>query len=70
MHIVRLLAPQLENEDHTKDIDFSRAGIRARWEAGYRETRRVLVEAPWEAEVDPIEGFYLHECEPVASMMP
>jgi NTE family protein len=70
MHIVRLLAPQLENEDHTKDIDFSRAGIRARWEAGYRETRRVLAEAPWEGEVDPLDGFYLHECEPAASVMP
>ena len=23
MHVVRLLAPQLENENHTKDVDFS-----------------------------------------------
>ena len=26
MHLVRLLAPRLDNEDHTKDIDFSAAG--------------------------------------------
>ncbi|WP_431272196.1 DUF3734 domain-containing protein [Dankookia sp. P2] len=30
MHVVRLLAPGLDQEDHAKDIDFSRAGIRAR----------------------------------------
>ena len=47
MHVVRLLAPALEGEDHTKDIDFSPAGIRARWEAGYADTRRVIAKAPW-----------------------
>jgi hypothetical protein len=31
MHVERLLAPRLDGEDHTKDIDFSRAGIRKRW---------------------------------------
>ena len=47
MHVVRLLAP-LEGEDHTKDIDFSRKGIRSRWEAGYGDARQVLADAPWE----------------------
>src|SRR3954464_1237386 len=56
MHVVRLLAPQLENENHTKDVDFSPSSIRARWEAGYVKTMRALDEAPWEAEVDPLEG--------------
>jgi hypothetical protein len=27
MHVVRLLAPRLDNESHTKDIDFSPGGI-------------------------------------------
>jgi len=27
MHVVRLLAPQLENDNHTKDVDFSPSGI-------------------------------------------
>ncbi len=31
MHVVRLLAPPFEGEDHTKDIDFSPRGIRRRW---------------------------------------
>jgi NTE family protein len=69
MHVVRLLAPPLEGDDHTKDIDFSRKGIRARWAAGYDDARRVLEAAPWEAEVDPIEGFYLHECRPATAPM-
>jgi len=69
MHVVRLIAPPLEGEDHTKDIDFSRKGIRCRWTAGYSDASRVLADAPWEAEVDPIEGFYLHECRPATAPM-
>jgi NTE family protein len=29
MHVARLVAPKLDREDHTKDIDFTPAGIRA-----------------------------------------
>jgi NTE family protein len=61
MHVVRLLAPQLDNEDHTKDVDFSPRGIRERWEAGYAHTSRMLEKAPWRAASDPLEGFILHE---------
>ena len=61
VHVMRLLAPRLEGEDQTKDIDFSPAGIRKRWEAGLADARKALKAAPWEAGVDPIEGFYLHE---------
>ena len=61
MHVVRLLAPPVDGEDHTKDIDFSPAGIRARREAGYHDTLRLISEAPWQGKFDPIEGFILHE---------
>jgi NTE family protein len=61
MHVVRLLAPPLDGEDHTKDVDFSPNGIRRRWEAGYTDTRRVLDLAPWSGDFDPVEGFILHE---------
>jgi len=61
MHVVRLLAPALKGEDHTKDIDFSADGIRARWEAGLRNTSAVIARAPWTAPVDQLEGFVLHE---------
>jgi NTE family protein len=61
MHVVRLLAPQLGHEDHTKDVDFSPGGIRERWEAGYAHTSKMLERAPWRADHDPLEGFILHE---------
>jgi len=61
MHVVRLLAPALEGESHTKDIDFSAHGIRTRWEAGLENTRAVIARAPWSDPVDPLEGFVLHE---------
>jgi NTE family protein len=64
MHVVRLLAPRLENENHTKDIDFTPSGIRMRREAGFEATMRALRQAPWQGEFDPIEGVILHESMP------
>jgi NTE family protein len=61
MHVVRLLAPRLGNEDHTKDVDFSPSGIRQRWEAGYANAQRALQQAPWEGEFGPLDGVVLHE---------
>jgi NTE family protein len=61
MHVVRLLWPGHDSEDHTKDLDFSPSGIRKRWDAGYEKTMRAIEAAPWEGEFDPIEGIYLHE---------
>ena len=61
MHVVRLLAPALEFEDHSKDIDFSPEGIRQRREAGYRHTMETLEQAPWRGTFNPLEGFILHE---------
>ena len=61
MHLVRLLAPRLDGEDHTKDIDFTRAGVRSRWQAGYEHAQRVLAEKPWECEVDMLQGIVIHE---------
>ncbi|MEO5659718.1 MAG: DUF3734 domain-containing protein, partial [Polaromonas sp.] len=61
MHVVPLLAPRLEREDVTKDIDFSATGIRARWQAGYADTRRQLELAPWQRPVDTMDGVIIHE---------
>lgn len=60
MHVVQLLAPQLDSEDHTKDVDFSAGGIRRRWDAGYAHTRAVLESAPWVDAFDPLSGVILH----------
>src|SRR4029450_5890973 len=56
MHVARLVAPALEREDHTKDIAFTPAGIRSRWQAGYADTKRMIERAPWTAPVDPMDG--------------
>ena len=61
MHVARLIAPQLDGEDHTKDIDFTPAGIRARWQAGYTDTKAMLGRAPWNRPVDPIDGVVIHD---------
>ena len=61
MHVVRLIAPKLDGEDHTKDIDFTASGIASRWRAGYDDTRRMLAAAPWRAPVDPVEGVIIHD---------
>jgi NTE family protein len=66
MHVVRLLSPKLDNESHTKDIDFSPAGIRRRWQAGYADTMRALERQAWIGEFGLLDGVILHEPEPGA----
>ena len=61
MHVVQLLAPRLNHENYTKDIDFSRSGIRHRWEAGFEHTKHMLERKPWTAKCDPLEGVILHQ---------
>ena len=68
MHIVQLLAPRFDNENHTKDVDFSPSGIRMRCEAGYKATVRALNEAAWLGEFDPLEGVILHRPKPDHAM--
>ncbi len=69
IHIVRLLAPRLDGEDHTKDIDFTPVGIKARWAAGYADTQDAIAQKPWDCEVNPLEGLLLHEHESTRSSM-
>jgi NTE family protein len=61
MHLVRLLAPRLEREDHTKDIDFSEEGITARWQAGYECSRRAVGHRPWDCQTDALSGVLIHD---------
>jgi NTE family protein len=61
MHVAHLLAPRIDGEDHTKDIDFTSAGIQARRSAGYADTMRMVERSPWKtANADPIEGVIEH----------
>jgi NTE family protein len=68
MHVVRLLAPRLDHEDHTKDLDFTPTGIRKRWAAGYANARRAIELAPWRREFGPLDGVILHEPEDAARL--
>ena len=68
MHVARLIAPKIDGEDHTKDIDFTPDGIRARWQAGYADTKAMLARAPWNQPVDPIDGVVIHD--PVTRLAP
>jgi NTE family protein len=63
MHIVRLKAPRLDHEDHLRDIDFTSAGIHARWEAGFADTMRMLERRPWETPIDPMMGVAVYESD-------
>ena len=60
MHVAHLLAPRLEGEDHTKDIDFTPAGVNARREAGFADTMKMIERSPWREPTDPIEGVVEH----------
>ena len=68
MHVVQLLAPQLDREDHTKDVDFSPSGIQRRWNAGYAHTKAVLAREPWAGQFDPLSGVILHEAEELSAL--
>jgi NTE family protein len=68
MHVVRLIAPMVEHEDQSKDVDFSKNGIRRRWEAGYADAMAALEKAPWKGAFDPLEGVILHEFESQSSV--
>jgi NTE family protein len=63
MHVIPLLSSRLAGEDHTKDIDFSPQGIRARWRAGHADTLRAIARAPWREPVDPIAGVVVHRAD-------
>jgi NTE family protein len=58
---VLLLAPRLDNESYTKDIDFSPAGICKRWETGYADTMRALTQQPWIGEFDFLDAVVVHK---------
>lgn len=61
MHVVRLLAPQLDRETHIKDADFSAASLSQRWDAGHRDARSAIERAAWRGEHDPLAGLILHD---------
>jgi hypothetical protein len=56
MHLMRLVAPRLPDEDHTKDMDFNSPRIHARWQAGLSDCRRALARQAWLAPAGSMDG--------------
>lgn len=61
MEVVHLGYADRPWELETKDIDFSRCAIDARWTKGYRDACRVLERKPWLEPVPPGTGAVVHE---------
>ena len=62
MHLVRLLSPRLDGEDHTKDIDFTRSGIEKPLEGGLRpRAQGAGREAVGSARPTLLAGVVIHE---------
>jgi len=60
MHIVEINAPSFDGEGYSRDIDFSHASIRERWQTGYADTRRMIARRPWDDPIDPKVGVAVH----------
>ncbi len=61
MHLMRLVAPRLPDEDHSKDMDFNLSRIQARWRAGLADAQRVLARRAWLEPVDATQGLVVHD---------
>ncbi len=47
MHVVRLRAPPVDDEDHSKDVDFKQTGIREPWQGENTSTKHVALAFDW-----------------------
>jgi NTE family protein len=61
MHVARLVAPRLDGEDHTKDIDFTPSAFERACKPASPTTHGCWNEAPWRKPVDPTDGVIIHE---------
>jgi NTE family protein len=60
MHLVEINAQPTEGETNARDYDFSRSTIKARWQAGYADTCRMLERRPWDDPIDPATEITLY----------
>ena len=56
MHLLEINAERLDDENNSREYDFSPATIDARWRAGYADTCRVIARRPWDNPIDPAVG--------------
>ena len=56
MHLLEINAEPLQGETNSREYDFTKATIEARWRAGYADAHRMIVRRPWENQIDPSVG--------------
>jgi NTE family protein len=61
INVVRLIMKAMPTDDHTKDIDFGRARLTARWQAGVRDADRALRHKRWLTPLPAPIGMAIHE---------
>jgi NTE family protein len=66
MHLVRLPYAGPDWNMPAKDINFSKASIRWRWDQGYTDALRAIAQAGWLAAVDEDVGLVVHHVPPQA----
>jgi NTE family protein len=60
MHLVEINAGPLDGETNSREYDFTKATIEARWQAGYADTCRMIALRPWENQIDPSVGIAIY----------
>jgi len=61
INIVHLIQKELPGDNYLKDVDFRRATIDARWQAGYADAQRVARFKSWLNPLPPEVGLAIHE---------
>jgi NTE family protein len=64
MHLLEINARPIDGESNMRDFDFSKAAIRARWQAGYADGRDMIARRPWDNPVDPLAGVAVYASDP------
>jgi NTE family protein len=60
MHLVEINAEALDGETNSREYDFTKATIEARWHAGYADTHRMIAKRPWDNKIDPSVGVAMY----------
>lgn len=63
VNVVRLVMKALPDDDQFKDIDFSQATIKTRWQAGAADAERMFSHQTWLLPLAPGVGMAVHELE-------
>ena len=63
VNVIHLIMKALPGDHYFKDIDFSKATVAARWEAGIIDCKRALKHKAWLQPLPPHAGLVIHELQ-------